>query len=104
MAIDSPLLRQLRQREQENLRIADGLKRKRLKIEAEIAEIDTEIAEIERETAAIERETEAIERETEAIRSETEKLLNGNARLLSMLCEALASKSTTHEAALSPSR
>ena len=97
MAIDSPLLRQLRQREQENLRIADGLKRKRLKIEAEIAEIDTEIAEIERETAAI-------ERETEAIRSETEKLLNGNARLLSMLCEALASKSTTHEAALSPSR
>jgi hypothetical protein len=37
MAIDSPLLRQLRQREQENLRIAAELKQKRLQIEAEIA-------------------------------------------------------------------
>jgi len=65
MAIDSPLLRQLRQREQENLRIAAALRQKRLTTEAEIAEI-----------------------ETSALRA-------GNARLLSLLCEALASKSTT---------
>ncbi len=67
MAIDSPLLRQLRQREQENLRIAAQLKQKRLKIEAEIAEI---------------------ERETRQLRA-------GSANLLSMLCDALASTSTT---------
>lgn len=67
MAIDSPLLRHLRQREQENLRIAAELKQKRLTIEAEIAEIE----------------------------SETAALRAGNARLLSLLCEALASKSTT---------
>lgn len=76
MAIDSPLLRQLRQREQENLRIAAELKQKRLQIEAEIAEIESE---------------------TEDLRSETEKLLAGNAKLLSMLCEVMASKSTTTE-------
>ncbi|MCP9892072.1 hypothetical protein KBY57_13565 [Cyanobium sp. Aljojuca 7D2] len=74
MAIDSPLLRQLRQREQENLRIAAQLKQKRLKIEAEIAEIESE---------------------TEALRSETWKLRAWNAKLLSMLCDALASTSTT---------
>jgi hypothetical protein len=67
MAIDSPLLRQLRQREQENLRIAAQLKQKRLRIEAEIAEIE----------------------------SETRQLRAGNAKLLSMLCDALASNSTT---------
>jgi hypothetical protein len=69
MAIDSPLLRQLRQREQENLQIAAELKQKRLQIEAEIAEIE----------------------------SETEELRAGNAKLLSMLCEVMASKSTTTE-------
>lgn len=63
MAIDSPLLRQ---REQENLRIAAELKQKRLQIEAEIDEI---------------------ERETEELRA-------GNAKLLSMFCEDMASKST----------
>ena len=69
LAIDSPLLRQLRQREQENLRIAAELKQKRLQIEAEIAEIE----------------------------SETEELRAGNAKLLSMLCEVMASKSTPIE-------
>ena len=63
MAIDSPLLRQ---REQENLRIAAELKQKRLQIEAEIDEI---------------------ERETEELRA-------GNAKLFSMFCEVMASKST----------
>ena len=67
MAIDSPLLRHLRQSEQENLWIAAELKQKRLTIEAKIAEI---------------------EKETAALRA-------GNARLLSLLCEALASKSKT---------
>jgi hypothetical protein len=81
MAIDSPLLRQLRQREQENLRIAAKLKQKRLKIETEIAEIESE--------------TETLRRETEAFRRETEQLRAGNARLLSMLCDVVASKSTT---------
>ena len=76
MAIDSPLLRQLRQREQENLQIAAKLKQKRLKIEAEIAEI---------------------ERETRQLRA-------GNAKLLSMLCDALASTSTTSDALVTPSR
>ena len=83
MAIDSPLLRQLRQREQENLRIAAQLKQKRLKIEAEIADI---------------------ERETEEMRCETRQLRAGNAKLLSMLCDALASKSTTSDALVTPSR
>ena len=74
MAIDSPLLRQLRQREQENLRIAAKLKQKRLKIEAEIAEI------------------------------EIRQLRAGNAKLLSMLSDTLASKSTTAHALATPSR
>jgi hypothetical protein len=76
IAIDSPLLRQLRQREQENLRIAAKLKQKRLKIEAEIAEIECE----------------------------TRQLRAGNAKLLSMLSDALASKSTTSDALVAPSR
>jgi chromosome segregation ATPase len=77
MAIDSPLLRQ---REQEKLRIAAKLKQKRLKIETEIAEIESE--------------TETLRHETEAFRRETEQLRAGNARLLSMLCDVVASKST----------
>jgi hypothetical protein len=76
MAIDSPLLRQLRQREQENLRIAAELKQKRLTIEAEIAELE----------------------------SETAALQAGNARLLSLLCEALASKSKTVDSLTTPAR
>jgi hypothetical protein len=83
MAIDSPLLRQLRQREQENLRIAAQLKQKRLKIETEIAEI---------------------EHETEEMWRETRRLRAGNAKLLSMLCDALASKSTMAVALATPSR
>jgi vacuolar-type H+-ATPase subunit D/Vma8 len=87
MAIDSPLLRQLRQREQENLRIAAELKQKRLQIEAEIDEI---------------------ERETEELRSETEELRAGNAKLLSMFCEVMASKSpptdTMTDALVTPTR
>ena len=76
MAIDSPLLRQLRQREQENLRIAAELKQKRLHIEVEIAEIE----------------------------SETEELRAGNVKLLSMLFEVMASKSTTTDALVAPTR
>jgi len=76
MAIDSPLLRQLRQREQENLRIAAELKQKRLTIEAEIAEIESE---------------------TSALRVE-------NAKLLSLLCKALASKSKTVDSLITPAR
>jgi hypothetical protein len=83
MAIDSPLLRQLRQREQENPRIAAELKQKRLLVEAEIAEI---------------------EKETDAIKQETATLRAGNAVLLSLLCEALASTSKTADPLPSPSR
>jgi chromosome condensin MukBEF ATPase and DNA-binding subunit MukB len=90
MAIYSPLLRQLRQKELENLRIAARLKQKRLKIEAEIAEIESE--------------TETLRRETEAFRRETEQLRAGKARLLSMFCEVVASKSTTTDALVSPTR
>ena len=111
MAIDSPLLRQLRQRELENLRIAARLKLKRLKIEAEIAEIESETEALRIETEAIRRETEAIRseteelrNETEAIRSETWKLRAGNARLLSMLCDVVASRSMTADPMLTPPR
>ncbi|MFM7733747.1 MAG: hypothetical protein ACKO6F_09910 [Cyanobium sp.] len=57
MASDSPLLRQLRQQEQENLRIAAKLKQKRLKIETEIAEIESETETLRRETEELRRET-----------------------------------------------
>lgn len=98
MAIDSPLLRQLRQRELENLRIAAKLKQKRLKIEAEIAEIESETEALRSETETLRSETEALRSETEVLRSETWKLRAGNAKLLSMLCDVVASKSTTADA------
>ena len=76
MAIDSPLLRQLRLREQENLSRAALLKKQRLQIEAEIAEM---------------------QQETRQNRAETEKLRAERTKLLFKLCEHLATNPKTSE-------
>ena len=77
------MLRQLRQREQENLSRAVLLKKQRLQIEAEIAEMQ--------------QETRQNRAETEKLRAETEKLRAESTKLLFKLCEHLATNPKTSE-------
>jgi len=53
MAIDSPLLRLLRQQELENLQDAERMRQQRLQIEAEIAQIEAETRLLEAEIATL---------------------------------------------------
>jgi len=53
MAIDSPLLRLLRQQELENLQDAERVRQQRLQIEAEIAQIEAETRLLEAEIATL---------------------------------------------------
>jgi len=78
MAIDSPLLRLLRQQELENLQDAERMRQQRLQINAEIAQIEAENRQIESETRQIEAETRLLEAEI--------------ATLLLKLCRHLALK------------
>ena len=53
MAIDSPLLRLLRQQELENLQDAERMRQQRLQIEAENRRIESETRQIEAEIATL---------------------------------------------------